>query len=198
MREDLQSVAVFCGSSSGDNPVFHTTAHRLGETLARRGKTIVYGGARVGLMGALADGALSQGGKVIGVLPTFLRPRELAHQQLTELILVDSMHERKTMMNDLCQAVIALPGGFGTLEELFETITWSQLGLHEKPIGLLNVNAYYTPLLTLIDNMVSSRFLKEVHRDMLLVSTDIEDLLDQMAHYTAPRVKKWIDKNQRT
>ena len=194
----MNRIAIFCGSSAGEDPVYYETAYRLGEILADRSIGIVYGGANVGLMGAVADGALSRGGNVIGVLPTFLRPKELGHQALSELILVESMHERKTKMNELCDGIIALPGGFGTLEELFETVTWSQLGLHDKPIGILNINDYYSPLLLLLDNMVSAQFLKQVNRDMLLVSAEIEQLLQLMDSYRAPSVRKWIDREDLT
>ena len=153
---------------------------------------LVYGGANIGLMGAVADGALMENGNVIGVLPTFLRSKEIAHEGLTELILVDTMHERKTKMNDLSDGVIALPGGFGTLEELFEMLTWGQLGLHGKPIGLLNTNGFYNALITLLDTMVEKGFLKEVNQKMVLVSEDIDDLIDKMKKYEAPIVGKWI------
>ena len=145
-------------------------------------------------MGALADGALRGGGQVIGVLPKFLRPKELAHQGLTELIMVDTMHERKTKMFELCEGFITLPGGFGTLEELFEMITWAQLGLHHKPIGLLNIDGFYNSLVDLLSQMVDRGFLKDVNRQMLLVIDDINDLLKAMTAYEAPKVDKWIDK----
>src|SRR5687768_1380717 len=136
----MKSVAIFCGSSSGSDSIYYSQAAMLGKILAHRKIQIVYGGAKVGLMGAVADGALKEGGKVIGVLPNFLKSKEIAHTGLTDLILVESMHERKLKMHELSDGIIALPGGFGTLEELFEMLTWSQLGLHKKPIGLLNIN----------------------------------------------------------
>ncbi|MNL49616.1 LOG family protein YvdD [compost metagenome] len=147
-------------------------------------------------MGAVADGALNAGGKVIGVLPNFLRSKEIAHLGLTELVLVESMHERKTKMNDLCDGVIALPGGFGTLEELFEMLTWAQLGLHKKPIAILNINGFYDSLIALLQTMTEKGLLKEVNQKMLLVSDSIDDLLHQMQNYTAPTVGKWIDKKK--
>jgi uncharacterized protein (TIGR00730 family) len=147
-------------------------------------------------MGAVADGALNAGGKVIGVLPNFLRSKEIAHLGLTELILVESMHERKTKMNDLCDGVIALPGGFGTLEELFEMLTWAQLGLHKKPIAILNVNGFYDSLIALLQTMTEKGLLKDVNREMLLVSNNIDDLLEKMRNYIPPTVGKWIDKEQ--
>ncbi|OQP54382.1 TIGR00730 family Rossman fold protein [Niastella populi] len=190
----MKSVTIFCGSSFGFDEIYKDQANLLGQVLAKKGIRLVYGGAKVGLMGAVADGALSEGGEVIGVLPKFLQEKELAHEGLTELILVGSMHERKLKMNDLCEGVIALPGGFGTMEELFEMLTWAQLGLHEKPVALLNINGYYDCINVLTKTMVDSGFLKNVNRDMLLVSDNIENLLHQMAVYKAPEVGKWITK----
>jgi len=188
----MNSICVFCGSSSGSDPVFLIQAHLLGQTLANRKITTVYGGAKVGLMGAVADGALSADGKVVGVLPEFLGSKEIAHPKLSELIMVKSMHERKLKMNDLCDGVIALPGGFGTLEELFEMLTWGQLGLHKKPIGILNVNGFYDTLNIQLKTMVEAGFLKEVNYEMLLVSDNINVLLQKMEAYQAPEVPKWI------
>ncbi len=190
----MKRITVFCASSFGTEKIYEEQAIALGRTLAEQNIELVYGGANVGLMGAVADGALHAGGKVIGVLPNFLRSKEIAHLGLTELILVESMHERKTKMNDLCDGVIALPGGFGTLEELFEMLTWAQLGLHKKPIAILNVNGFYDALITLLQTMTEKGLLKEVNREMLLVSDNIDDLLDQMKNYVAPTVGKWIDK----
>ena len=188
----MKRITVFCGSSSGTEEIFKSQAILLGKTLADHGIEIVYGGAKVGLMGAVADGALIEGGKVVGVLPNFLKSKEIAHLQLTELILVDSMHERKTKMNALCDGVIALPGGFGTLEELFEMLTWAQLGLHTKPIAVLNIDGFYDALLIMLQTMVDNGFLKEINQKMLIVSDNIDDLLFQMKNYTAPTVTKWI------
>lgn len=192
----MKRITVFCASSFGTEKIYEEQAAALGKTLAEQNIELVYGGANVGLMGAVADGALNAGGKVIGVLPNFLRSKEIAHLNLTELIVVESMHERKTKMNDLCDGVIALPGGFGTLEELFEMLTWAQLGLHKKPIAVLNVNGFYDSLIALLKTMTSQGLLKEVNREMLLVSDNIEDLLHQMRNYTAPTVGKWIDKKE--
>src|ERR1044072_717118 len=192
----MKSITVFCGSSFGNDNIFESTAKVLGQTLAQQGITLVYGGAKVGLMGAIADGALAAGGKVYGVLPNFLRTKEIGHEGLTELILVESMHERKTKMHELCDGAIALPGGCGTMEEFFEMLAWSQLGLHKKPIGLLNVDGFYDPLITLADSMVERGFLKATYRQMLLVSDNIEDLLNQMRDYVAPAVGKWIEKDK--
>ncbi len=192
--QQLNSITVFCGSSSGTDTIYLEEAHRLGQTLAKERITLVYGGALVGLMGAVADGALAAGGKVIGVLPGFLQTKEIAHEKLTELIIVNSMHERKTRMNELSDGVIALPGGFGTLDELFEMLTWGQLGLHKKPIGLLNIDGYYDDLVYMVQTMTERGFLKEVNRSMLLTSNHTDDLLRQMRHYTAPDTGKWIRK----
>lgn len=192
----MKSVTVFCGSSSGSDPIYRSQAAMLGRILAQQNITIIYGGAKVGLMGAVADAALSDGGKVVGVIPKFLRSKEIAHDHLTELIMVESMHERKTKMHELCDGIIALPGGFGTLEELFEILTWAQLGLHKKPIGLLDINGFYDHLKKLLGNMVDKGFLKEINYDMLLISDDINDLLNQMKRYVAPSIPKWIRKEE--
>ncbi|MCA5005336.1 LOG family protein [Sphingobacterium bovistauri] len=169
-------------------------AYAVGEYLATNNITLVYGGGRVGLMGAVADGALANEGKVIGVIPYFLNSKEIGHSGVTELIAVENMHQRKTMMNDLSEAIIALPGGFGTMEELFEVITWAQLGLHQKPVGLLNINGFYDHLIAFVQNMVDAGLLKTENRDMLLVSNNIEDLIQKMEDYIAPDVPKWLNK----
>ncbi|MFH6999517.1 TIGR00730 family Rossman fold protein [Flavobacterium sp. FlaQc-57] len=192
----MNRITVFCGSSSGTEEIYKEQATLLGQTLAKQNIELVYGGANVGLMGAVADGVLNAGGKAIGVLPNFLRSKEIAHLGLTELILVESMHERKTKMNDLCDGVIALPGGFGTLEELFEMLTWAQLGLHKKPIAILNINGFYDSLIELTEVMVEKGLLKDVNQKMLLISNTIDDLLHQMKNYVPPTVGKWIDKDK--
>ena len=192
----MKRITVFCGSSFGTDEIYAAQATLLGQALAQQNIELVYGGANVGLMGAVADGILNVGGKAIGVLPNFLRSKEIAHLGLTELILVESMHERKTKMNDLCDGVIALPGGFGTLEELFEMLTWAQLGLHKKPIAILNINGFYDALIELTKVMVEKGLLKDVNQQMLLVSDNIDDLLDQMKNYIPPTVGKWIDKEK--
>ena len=190
----MKRVTVFCGSSFGTGEIYKSQATLLGKTLAKHQIELVYGGANVGLMGAVADGVLNNGGKAIGVLPNFLKSKEIAHDHLTELILVETMHERKTKMNELCNGVIALPGGFGTLEEFFEMLTWAQLGLHKKPIAILNTDGFYDSLITFIQTMVDKGFLKEINRDMVLVSSDIDELIDMMKNYVAPDVTKWINK----
>lgn len=188
----LSSIAVFCGSSAGTDPVFEKEAYQLGKTLALRGIRLVYGGAKVGLMGAVANGALDSGGHVVGVIPTFLQSVEIAHTRLPELIVVDTMHERKAKMDALSEGIIALPGGFGTMEELFEMLTWGQLGLHKKPVGLLNTAGFYDDLLALAGKMVAKGFLKPVNRDMLLMDAAIPLLLEKMQQYEAPLTGKWL------
>ena len=192
----MKRVTVFCGSSSGSEDLYYKQAYMLGSSLAKRGIGVVYGGAKVGLMGAVADGALGAGGEVIGVLPNFLRSKEIAHMGLTELLQVESMHERKLKMNELCDGVIALPGGYGTMEEFFEMITWAQLGLHQKPIALLNINGFYDSLINLVQTMVDHGFLKETNQNMLLVDDEIDSLLEKMKNYVPPVVGKWISKDR--
>ncbi|MCA6068532.1 TIGR00730 family Rossman fold protein [Chryseobacterium sp. RG1] len=192
----MKSITIFCGSSFGSDNVFKEQATLLGQTLAKQDIQLIYGGADVGLMGAVADGALNAGGKVIGVLPHFLQSKEIAHKQLTELILVETMHERKTKMNDLCDGVIVLPGGYGTLEEFFEMITWAQLGLHKKPIAILNIDGFYDDLIKLVQTMVDKGFLKQINREMLLIGDNIDELLEMMRNYKAPTVGKWISKDE--
>jgi uncharacterized protein (TIGR00730 family) len=192
----MKQVVVFCGSSSGKDPAYAVAAYELGKTLAKQGIGLVYGGAKVGLMGAVAQGSLDNGGQVIGVLPYFLSAKEIRHDNLTEIIMVDTMHQRKAKMDELSDGIITLPGGFGTMEELFEMLTWAQLGLHKKPIGILNINGYYDELLALIDLMVSKELLKPINRAMVLVADNIVALLEKMQQYEAPEVRKWIDKNE--
>jgi hypothetical protein len=190
----MKRITVFCGSNMGEDDCYMSQATLLGHTLAKHQIGLVYGGANIGLMGAVADGVLNEGGTVIDVIPDFLRSKEIAHKGLTKLIVVDSMHERKTQMSELCDGVITLPGGFGTLEEFFEMLTWAQLGLHKKPIAILNINGFYDALIDLLETMVNKGFLKDANYQMLLVSDDIEDLLNQMKNYVAPTVGKWISK----
>lgn len=192
----MKRITVFCGSSSGTDKEYEEQAYLLGKTLAERNIGLVYGGANVGLMGAVANGVIAHKGEAIGVLPHFLKKKEIAYEGLTELILVETMHERKTKMNDLTDGVITLPGGFGTLEEFFEMLTWAQLGLHKKPIGILNINGFYDELLALIETMVKKGFLKLANKNMLLTSDNIDDLLNKMANYEAPAVGKWITKEE--
>jgi uncharacterized protein (TIGR00730 family) len=177
----LRSICVFCGSSPGHDPRYVTAAADVGERLAERGIQLVYGGGRRGLMGAVADAALAAGGRVVGVIPRGLVDRELAHPGLSELLIVDTLHERKARMAELADGFIALPGGLGTLEELAEVLSWAQLGLHAKPIGLLDVGGYFDPLLAYLDHAVAEGFVADRHRSLLLHDPDLDRLLDQFA-----------------
>jgi len=189
----MKSITVFCGSSLGTKNKFHEEAFSLGQKLAHQKISVVYGGAKIGLMGKVAEGALSAGGNVTGIIPHFLTEKEILHTELTELIVVNTMHERKKLMNETCDGFIALPGGFGTLEELFEILTWAQLGLHQKPIGLLNIDGFFDDLDKMIQKMVDTEFLREENKNMLLKSETIDDLLTQMQKYEAPEIPKWIN-----
>ncbi|KAA9327271.1 TIGR00730 family Rossman fold protein [Hymenobacter busanensis] len=188
----MKSIAVYCGSSAGTDPRFAQQAALVGETFARRGITLVFGGGKVGLMGVVADAVMQGGGRAIGVIPAFLEQKEVAHLGLTTLEVVDNMHQRKLRMAELSEGFIALPGGFGTLEELFEVLTWGQLGLHRKPVGLLNVAGFYDGLLTLLDHMAHQGLLRPDHRHQLLVADDIETLLTHMHAWQPPSVEKWL------
>lgn len=190
----MKRLCVFCGSSPGADPRYGEAADAVGRILAERGLGLVYGGGNVGLMGRVADAALAAGGEVIGVIPNALVSKEVAHEGLTRLDVVGSMHERKARMAELSDAFVALPGGVGTLEEMFEILTWSQLGLHAKPCGLLDVAGYFRPLLAFLDHAVAERFLKEKHRALLLAGESIDDLLDRFATWRAPKLDKWIDR----
>jgi uncharacterized protein (TIGR00730 family) len=192
----LRRVCVFCGSSPGARGSYAATAARLGRLLAERGLTLVYGGGHVGLMGAVADAAMDAGGEVIGVIPEHLERREVAHLGVTDLRVVDSMHTRKALFEELSDGFIALPGGLGTYEELFEILTWGQLGLHAKPVGLLDVDGFYAPLQSFLDHAVEERFVHTEHRSMLLVDHDAERLLDRMAAWQPPVVEKWLDRER--
>jgi uncharacterized protein (TIGR00730 family) len=184
------SVCVFCGSNGGDDPAFERAARRVGEGLARRGIRLVYGGGRVGMMGAVADAALRAGGDVVGVIPEQIVALEIGHDGLTDLRVVGSMHERKAVMAELADAFIALPGGIGTFEELFEVYTWAQLGLHRKPLGLLDVAGYYEPLTEMLDHAVARGFLRPETRSMLRCEDSLDDLLARFAEWRpAPRPK---------
>ncbi|HET7049386.1 MAG TPA: TIGR00730 family Rossman fold protein [Solirubrobacteraceae bacterium] len=190
----MKRVLVFCGSSPGGRPEYAQCAETLGRLLASRDLEVVYGGAHVGLMGTLADAALGGGGKVIGVIPNRLVEAEIAHAGLTELHVVDTMHERKALMAELSDAVIALPGGTGTLDELFEMVTWSQLGLHRMPIGLLDVSEYWQPLLRFLEHAVNERFLRAEHLETMLVERDPGFLLDRLASPQPRAIDKWMDR----
>jgi uncharacterized protein (TIGR00730 family) len=190
----LKHICVFCGSYSGNHPIYLETTQAIGKGIAQSGYTLVYGGGKVGLMGAVADAALAAGGAVVGVMPKALVDKELAHTGLTELHVVDSMHTRKAMMAERADAFITLPGGFGTLDELFEIITWLQLGFHRKPIALLNMEGYFDPIIELIEHMAGAGFIKPEHRQVVMVSPSPEDLLSRLPSYEAPNVVKWIHK----
>jgi uncharacterized protein (TIGR00730 family) len=190
----MRRVCVYAGSNPGNDPAFADGARALATTMAKRGIGLVYGGGNVGLMGVLADTAMAAGGEVIGIMPRALIAREIGHTGITELRQVDSMHERKAQMADLADAFVAVPGGIGTLEELIEVYTWSQLGLHGKGCGLLNVNGYYDALAAFLDHAVSQGFLRAEHRGILTVASDPAELLDLLAAFEPPTVGKWLER----
>ena len=189
----MKRVCVFCGSNSGIRPEYGVAAHAVATVLARRGLGLVYGGGNVGLMGVLADSMLEAGGEVIGVIPHSLVAKEAAHNGLTDLRVVDTMHQRKAMMNELSDAFIALPGGFGTLDEFFEILTWSQLGIHGKPSGLLNVSGYYDGLLTMLDHAVAEGFLRPVFRELVIADTDADALVQRLATFAPVKAAKRVN-----
>lgn len=192
----MKRVCLFCGSSPGVRTIYCEIAAQMGAALATRGIGLVYGGGDVGVMGAAAHGALGRGGEVIGVIPMNLFDKEVKHRAVADIRIVDSMHERKALMAELSEAFIALPGGFGTLEEFFEVLTWGQLGLHKKPCALLNVENFFDPLLVLLDHAVAEGFVKEAHRSLVLVENDVERLLDKMAAWHPPIVNRWLEPSQ--
>lgn len=192
----IKRICVYCGSSPGRSPAFSAAATRLAKTMCERGIGLVYGGAAVGVMGVLANAVLKAGGEAIGVIPKSLAVKEVAHDNLSALHVVSSMHERKAMMAELADGFIALPGGWGTLEEIFEILTWAQLGFHEKPCGLLNTDGYYDGLIGFLDNAIEQRFVKEICRPMLMTAAEPASLLDQFAVYQAPKVRKWMGEDE--
>lgn len=192
----IHRVCVFCGSNTGSDPVYVQAARDLGNLFAREGIALVYGGGSVGLMGEVADAVLASGGEVIGVIPHALWAREVGHRGLTDLRIVDTMHERKAMMADLADAFIALPGGLGTLEEIFEIWTWAQLGLHTKPVGFLDVNGFYAPLMQFLDRAVRERFLREEHRAIAVIERDAAAMLRRFDEWQPPKVDKWITRDE--
>ncbi|MBS4209534.1 TIGR00730 family Rossman fold protein [Bacillus sp. FJAT-50079] len=192
----MKSIAVFCGSSDGASNVYIESAKKFGEELAKHGITLVYGGASVGVMGAVADAVLDAGGEVIGIMPNFLEQREISHRSLSKLIVVNSMHERKAKMAELADGFVALPGGPGTLEEFFEIFTWAQLGLHQKPCGLLNINRYFDPLVELFNHMTKEQFLHEKYRSMTLVDVEPNRLLEKLNFYEPPSIKTYLNEKQ--
>ena len=192
----IRKICVYCGSSPGKNPAFSVAASSLAKAMCERGIGLVYGGAAVGVMGALANAVLEAGGEAIGVIPRSLAIKEVAHANLTELHVVSSMHDRKAMMAELADGFIALPGGWGTLEEIFEILTWAQLGFHEKPCGLLNSEGYYDGLIEFLDNAIEQQFVREICRPMLMTARKPVELLDRFASYRAPRVRKWMAEDE--
>ena len=188
----MKRICVYCGSNPGRLSIYRESARSLGHELASRGLGLVYGGASVGVMCAVADGVLEKGGEAIGVIPQSLATREVAHDGLRELIVVSSMHERKARMAELSDGFIALPGGWGTFEELFEMLTWAQLGFHQKPCGILNVASYYDELYQFLEKAIREEFVKDEYRPMIMMESSASKLLDGFNQYRAPRVKKWI------
>lgn len=188
----IKSIAVFCGSSEGNDTMILSQAAKLGETLAKENITLVYGAAKIGIMGKIAEAALQNHGKVIGVIPEFLKLKEVVHLGLYKLITTSNMHQRKIKMHELSDGFIALPGGFGTFEELFEIITWAQLGLHKKPIGLLNSNGFYNDLIQMFEKMTAKGFLKMENLNLLIVDNDINSLLNKMKAFKPQTVPKWL------
>ncbi|ENW20108.1 TIGR00730 family Rossman fold protein [Acinetobacter haemolyticus] len=187
----MNSICVFCGSSLGNDPIYQQMAQATGQAIAEQGKTLIYGGGRSGLMGVVADSALKAGGRVVGIIPNALVDRELAHKGLTELYVVDNMHERKTQMSEQADAFIALPGGAGTLEEIFEQWTWNQLGIHQKPCAFLNVGGFYDDLIKMIQGSVARGFSQSRFVDQLIVANDINEILTAFSTYQ-PAVPKWM------
>jgi uncharacterized protein (TIGR00730 family) len=194
--KNIKSICVYCGSSSGRLEAYSNAARALAQELVSRKISLVYGGASIGIMGLLADTVLELGGRAVGVMPESLVRKEIAHKNLTELHVTQSMHERKSIMSDLSDGFIAMPGGLGTLEEIFEILTWSQLGFHGKPCGLLNVEGYFDSLTEFLDHSVKERFIKQVHRQMLIVESDPKVLLDRFSSYFPPVVEKWVREGQ--
>jgi uncharacterized protein (TIGR00730 family) len=192
----IDSVLVFCGSKEGTNPAYKEQAFLFGQYLAEQEIKVIYGGAMIGVMGAVADGALSKGGHVIGIIPRFLSRKEIIHEGLTEVHKVNSMHERKLMMSEMCDAIVALPGGFGTMDELFEILTWAQLGLHQKPVGILNTEGFFDGLLAFIHSMSEQGFVAPVHLHMLQTEVDYKKLIHLLNHYNPPPFPQWLHNDE--
>ncbi len=192
MEKRLNSVCVYCGSSPGDLPVYLESAREVGMALADQGIRLIYGGGNVGLMGAVADGALEHSGEVIGIIPSKIVDLEVAHEGLTRLEIVDTMHERKNRMAELSDAFLALPGGIGTIEEIFEAYTWTQLGYHNKPCGLLNISGYFNSLIDFMKHMCDSKFLREEHYETLIVENDINSMLEKLEQAEPVQIEKWV------
>ena len=196
MTKKFLSVCVYCGSSSDINPVYANAAKALGRALVKHHLSLVYGGGHVGLMGIVADAVLDAGGEVTGVIPKALMDTEVGHDRLTRLLVVKDMHERKALMAEHADGFITMPGGIGTLEELFETLTWAQLGFHEKPIGLLNVAGFYDPLIEFLRHQTSQGFLRAEHKDLLLVETEPDPLIEQLKNFTMPAGVSWLSRQR--
>jgi uncharacterized protein (TIGR00730 family) len=192
----MKRIVVFCGASTSSDEQLNNIAYDFGELLAKENIQLIYGGAKIGLMGGVASGVLTNGGNAIGVIPGFLTSKEVVHTNLSELIITETMHERKLKMHELSDGIVALPGGFGTLEELFEMLTWAQLGLHKKPIGILNCNGFYDDLLQFIEVMIDKHLLKPEYKNLLLVADSPEELLVKMKQFQPLPVPKWMNKNQ--
>ncbi|TBW26747.1 TIGR00730 family Rossman fold protein [Gramella sp. KN1008] len=193
---NIHNLAVFCASSDGNDTEIYKTAYDIGKIIAHNNIRLVYGGSKLGLMGQVAKGVMDHDGKVTGVIPDFLKTKEVVHDGLDRLITTNDMHERKLTMNELSDGFVALPGGFGTFEELFEIVTWAQLGLHRKPIGLLNIGGFYDDLVSMLHKMTSKGLLKQDNLDILLVYDDFEQLLEEMRRFEPKPVPKWMNKNQ--
>lgn len=192
----MNAILVYCGANAGKKEIYKETAQTLGKTFAERNIRLIYGGGSIGLMGIIADAVLAHGGNVTGVIPHFLDRMEVGHKNLTEIHKVETMHQRKALMEELADGIITLPGGFGSMDELFEILSWAQLGLHKKPIGILNVNGFYDGILQQLDVMVEEGFLKEENKKLLLVATTIDDLLLQMENFQPSFHEKWLNKSQ--
>lgn len=193
----LNAICLYCGSSAGTDPAFRNAAQQLGAHFAHRGIRLIYGGGSVGLMGIAADACLAAGGQVTGVIPRLLMDKEVGHHGLTEIHVVENMHERKALMTQLSDGFIALPGGYGTLDELFEALTWLQLGYHRKPVGILNISGFYDHLIAFLDHARDQRFLRELHHDALNIAPELDSLLEKMRHAEAPDTAKWLDRHHK-
>ncbi|MEO0470029.1 MAG: TIGR00730 family Rossman fold protein [Bacteroidota bacterium] len=192
----MKSICVFCGSNTGHDPIYSDLAQQLGHLLVDQNIKLIYGAGKVGLMGIIAEAMLAKGGEVVGVIPGFLKAKEVGHDGLTEMIETDTMHQRKQIMADLSEGFIAMPGGFGTMDELCEILTWAQLGLHQFPIGILNVNGYFDTLIQLFDHMVQEGFVTPVNRQLVIEAASPAELLEKMRNYNPPRAEKWLDRTR--
>ena len=192
----MKSIVVFCGASMSNDSILNMKAIEFGKLLAFKNIQLVYGGAKIGLMGNIANGVLENRGKVIGVIPDFLTSKEVVHESLTELIITETMHERKLKMHEISDGIVALPGGFGTLEELFEMLSWAQLGLHKKPIGVLNINGFYDDLLSFIEVMIEKELLKPSYKKLVLVANNADELLEKMNNFIPLPTPAWVNKNE--